>query len=342
MTGQKQLARIEPADLSQYQPEKYQVLARPEDLACVASILRAEVVVVTIDARDVNAGGETHNIGGQTVLARSAVDRIGDAAGVTFDEHLCSTRKEGPRLWVGRAVGRRRQPDGTWRTAPAEYEWDVDVREAEARARLEHQVRIGKIKADQVEPKLAGEVIQMMKFGRARADTGARLRTVRILTGMKTGFSLSELQRPFVLARFSVNTEALMADPEMRQALVQQALGGATEVYGPREPRNVTPAPEQLAGQEELEAVDDLETPAVPDGGPSDDEVPWDETPEDIARRGLSNYLSESRHLLPQRAIDQLEGMLTGQGVTLAQMQALDAKVADYLQRKRAAQEAGA
>ena len=328
-------------DLGQYQPEKYQVLARQEDLAAVAPILRADVAIVKIDARDVKDGGETHRIGGQFVPARSAIDKVGDAAGVTFDARLCGTRKEGPRLWVGRAVGRRRNPDSSWRTVSGEYEWDVDVREAEARDRLEAQVRNGKIKPQDVAPRLAAEVQQMMKFGRARADTGARLRVIRMLTGMKTAFARGELDRPFVLARFSVNAEALMADPDMRQRLVDQALGGAAEVYGPpREPRNVTP------GRPEVDAPDpDVLRPDEPSGHPAGqkaeaaefvDDIPWDEPAEEIARRGLRNCLEDKR--LPAKAIAQINDLLgRPDDATVEQMEALHAKVTDWLSRYEAA-----
>ena len=327
-------------DLGQYQPEKYQVLARQEDLAAVAPILRADVAIVKIDARDVKDGGETHRIGGQFVPARSAIDKVGDAAGVTFDARLCGTRKEGPRLWVGRAVGRRRNPDSSWRTVSGEYEWDVDVREAEARDRLEAQVRNGKIKPQDVAPRLAAEVQQMMKFGRARADTGARLRVIRMLTGMKTAFARGELDRPFVLARFSVNAEALMADPDMRQRLVDQALGGTAEVYGPpREPRNVTPAPEQLpdaAGGEPPQV--DAQAPAEEEI-PFEDDIPWDEDATQVARRRLENAIADERPL-PTGKREEMQALLARADATAAELDAFAVRAEDYWRKVEASREA--
>ena len=197
-----QLTPAGATDLSRYPADKFQVLARPEDLAVSSPLVRVDIAVVRIDARDVRAGGETHNLGGgQLTPARSAVDKIGDAAGITFDETRCETRREGERVWVAKAVGRRRLPDGTWRTVAAEYELDVDVREQEIRTR------------EQNESKVQREVLQLQKFGRQRADTGARLRVIRALAGIKTGFASGELERPFVMARVSVNTEAMMERP---------------------------------------------------------------------------------------------------------------------------------
>ena len=329
----------EQIDLRQYQPEKYQVLARQEDLAAVAPILRAEVAIVKIDPRPVSEGGETHNIGGQIVPARSALDKVGDAAGVSFDAKLCRTWKEGPRLWLGRAVGRRRNPDSSWRTVSADYEWDVDVREAEARARLETQVRNGKLKAHEVEPRLAAEVIQMMKFGRARADTGARLRVIRILTGMKGAFARGELQRPFVLARFTVNTEAIMEDPEMRRALIEQTLGAAGDVYGPREPRNVTPAPEQLpdAAAGEPQHLDG-EAPAEEEI-PFEDDIPWDEDATPIARRRLENVIADARPL-PTGKREEMQALVARADATAAEMDAFAVRAEDYWRKVEAAREA--
>ena len=290
--------------------------------------MRVDIAVVRIDARDVRAGGETHNLGGgQLTPARSAVDKIGDAAGITFDETRCETRREGERVWVAKAVGRRRLPDGTWRTVAAEYELDVDVREQEIRTR------------EQNESKVQREVLQLQKFGRQRADTGARLRVIRALAGIKTGFASGELERPFVMARVSVNTEAIMEDPEMRRALIEQTLGAAGEVYGPREPRNVTPEPEQLpdAAAGEPQHLDG-EAPAEEEI-PFEDDIPWDEDATQVARRRLENAIADERPL-PTGKREEMQALVARADATAAELDAFAVRAEDYWRKVEAAREA--
>ena len=320
-----QLTPAGATDLSCYPADQFHVLARPEDLAVSSPLVRVDIAVVRIDARDVRAGGETHNLGGgQLTPARSAVDKIGDAAGITFDETRCETRREGERVWVAKAVGRRRLPDGTWRTVAAEYELDVDVREQEIRTR------------EQNESKVQREVLQLQKFGRQRADTGARLRVIRALAGIKTGFAPGELERPFVIARVSVNTEEMMGDPVMRQALVNQALGAASDVYGPREPRNVTPEPEQLPAGEQPEV--DAEAPADEEI-PFEDDIPWDEDATQIARRRLENVLADERYLPPGKR-EEMRALVARADATAEELDAFAERAESYWRKVATAREA--
>jgi len=232
-------------ELTKYAPDKYNLLVRPEDLNA-SPLLKVDLSVVQIDARDVRAGGETHNIGGQLTPSRSALDKIADATGIDFTQ--ADTRKEGENIWVGKSSGRRKNPDGTWRNATCEYELDLDVRAEEV-----HKRQSDKAKAEK-------EILQLRKFARQRADTGARLRVIRELTGLKTGFAQGELDKPFVFARYQINTELIMSDPDMKRAAINQALGTKQEIFGEATVKDVTPEPEQLPDNTEPEAeVDDFE-----------------------------------------------------------------------------------
>ena len=238
-------------DLSQYPADQYQVLVRPEDLLTTSPLVRADVSIVPIPPADV------HDLGaGQLMPRRSAVDRIADAAGIDFIESACGTRKESPTIWVGRAVARRRQVDGTWRTASAEYEFDLDVRFEEAAQRNSGA-------------KLEREKLQLRKFARQRADTGARLRVIHILAGTKTSYTRAELARPLVLARVQINAEAMVADPVLREALLAQTFGAVGDLYGPAAPRNVTPEPAAIEAAEEP-APEEAPEPDLPDDDPGE------------------------------------------------------------------------
>ena len=228
--------------LAQYQDrKKYNLLARPEDLE-IRGPVQVDLVVVDIDPREVKDGGDVHNIQGQFVPGRAAVDRIADAAGVSFVPEKCTVEKIGPRCWVGKAVGRRRRVDGvTFQDVYDEYEFDVDVREQElvenARAEI---AKNGHASEAKVMTKLRKDVTTLTKFGRQRAATGARLRVIKALTGFKASFKRDELTRPFVMSRVTIDTTKLLATPGLQHEALSHFLGGsAASAYGPQT-RNVT------------------------------------------------------------------------------------------------------
>ena len=210
--------------LAAYDPRQYQVVVRPEDLVPLSPLVRIDLTAVPL--------GECAAIGGGKVMpSREVTDQIGSAAGCTFIESGCSVEKLDATTWVGRATAERMMRDGSRERRVAEYEWDAELR-AEETARAK------------AGPKYESTLLQNRKFGRQRADTGARLRVIRSLTGIPTAFKPDAAKRPIVLARASVNVEVAMADPVMRQALIAQALGAQGDVFGPL--RDVTPQPAAL------------------------------------------------------------------------------------------------
>ena len=212
--------------LAKYDQRQYQVIARPEDLVPLSKLVTIDLVAVDL--------GQCANVGqGNFMPSRDKTDQIGSAAGITFVEEGCSVTKIEPRVWVGRATARRMARDGSTQTMVAEYEWDAELRSEE-----QAKATSG--------PKYESTLLQNRKFGRQRADTGARLRVIRALTGIPTAFKQADLKRPLVLARCSRDTEAMMADPALRELLVQQMTGATGDVFGPPAMRDVTPEPEAL------------------------------------------------------------------------------------------------
>ncbi len=173
--------------------------------------------------------GDFHKIGQKFMPKKHIVDRIAEAAGITFLEQNCGTRTEtvgGTTSWIGFAQGKKRMPDGTWRTSSVcEYEFDPSMRAEE-----EVLKNPGKFK-DEVSKKL--KVLELKKFARQRANTGARLRTIHELTGMQTSFETGQLKRALVYSRVAVNTDLLLADPKTREVALEAALGITRQIYGP-------------------------------------------------------------------------------------------------------------
>lgn len=238
------------ATLKQYQGDgNALVLVNEEDL----HTQRMFVPVVT-KIPVTKADFHDRPIQGKMMPKSHHVDRIGEAAGVEFIDG--GTRKEGDNAWVGWAQGRRRMPDGSWRTSSVqEYEFNVDDRSEEDflnDTKNRYNSEVAKRK----------HVIELRKAARQRASTGARLRVVRELVGIPIAFSPEDFQRALVVSRIALNTDEMLSDPSLRQAAVNHAVGAAESLFGGAE-RNVTPeaaqieAPQEQAEQQPAASADD-------------------------------------------------------------------------------------
>ena len=207
-----------------YRGQQDLVFVSDEELRTQAMFL-PEVVVIksTID--------DYHDLKtGQFMPKGHQTDRIGEAAGVSFLDKNCGTRTElvdGNTAYVGFAQGKKRMPDGTWRTSSiCEYEFNPALR-------AEEDILRDKGDKYKNENKRKLLVLTYKKFGRARSGTGARLRVIRELTGMQTSFKGNQLQKSMVFCRIAVNTDLLLADPKTREIALEAALGVTKQIYGP-------------------------------------------------------------------------------------------------------------
>ena len=223
-------------------------------------------VVVAIHATP----DDFHNISGNLMPKGYQVDRIGEASGISFVAENCGVRKESEDVYVGYAQGKKRLPDGTWRpSSVCEYEFDVKTRSEEDFLN-DSKKREPKYKAE-IDRK--AHILQLKKFARQRAGTGARLKVIRELTGMPISFKPNEIQKAMVFSRVAVNTDMLFADPEMREAAIQLATGTARDIYGPQKH-----SPNyQINGkeQEQLEAPEEEDPPfnTEPSASPEEEEI---------------------------------------------------------------------
>lgn len=248
--------------VQKYKSENQLVFVAEEDLKTHTMFL-PEVVVIRATPDDF------HNISGNFQPKGHQIDRIGEAAGISFLTENCGTRTEtvdGNTVYVGFAQARKRLPDGTWRISSiCEYEFNP-VKRAEEDVLKDSKGKYGNEK----ERKLL--LLTYQKFGRQRADTGARLRVIRELTGMPISFKPQEIQKAMVFSRVAVNTDALLRDPEMREAAIRIATGASEQLYGPsKEQKYIT------GGQGE-EANYEVKN-GTPTNAPEKNEVavPWEE-----------------------------------------------------------------
>lgn len=227
-----------------------------------------------------------HSIQGKLVFKKEVCDRIADASGITFTmaDSVSERALEEPGLglpvrtiFVGRAQGKTRLPDGSWReSAPETYAFDYT-----AKARAEAGTDDLKFK------KLA---MEYYKAGPMRAATGARLRVIRQLTGMPTAFPPAEIGpgKAFVFSRIIQNTDYILSTPEGRKMAIAMATGAAEMMYGQRL--------EAEAKQQEPAA--ESEPPmrnATPAKTESFDDIPFDEDPPAVSPRAaeISASLAE-------------------------------------------------
>jgi hypothetical protein len=212
-----------------------------------------------------------HNISGQFVPKKYQADRIADAAGIEFLPN-CGVRTEqheGHTVYIGFAQGRKRWPDGSWRkSSVCEYELDP-IKRAEEDILKDTK---GKYTGPQGDKEKKLLELTYQKFARARANTGARLRVIRELTGMPTGFKEAEIKKAMVFARVSLNSNKLLDDPQFRETAIKIGLGAAEDMYDNRQTQVIDdshliqyeepteedetpfPGPEQSKEDEEIEA----------------------------------------------------------------------------------------
>ena len=187
--------------------------------------------VVTVDAKlDTYSTG-----GGKFGLSKTVLQKIGHAAGVSWDPIASGRLDDGshPHYVRWRAVGTYRAFDGQIQTIHAEKEFDLRDGSAQLVGKSDRQIA------------------EMRAHAQSHAETKAQLRAIRSL-GIKTGYTEDELRKPFVSARIMFTGRS--TDPEMQREFslmtANAFLGGQRALYG--RPSNApltdpTPAPARLA-----------------------------------------------------------------------------------------------
>jgi len=186
--------------------------------------------VVTIDAAlDTYSTG-----GGKYGLSKTALQKIGHAAGISWDPIASGRVDDGshPYYVRWRAVGTYKAFDGQTQTLHAEKEFDL---------------RDG---SPQIAGKSEKQIGEMRTHAQSHAETKAQLRAIRSL-GIKTGYTQDELKKPFVAARIAFTGRS--ADPEMQREFsrmtAESFLGGRQALYtrSPMALSDPSPAPARLA-----------------------------------------------------------------------------------------------
>lgn len=199
-------------------------------------------------------------------LARPATDRIGMAAGVNYDPTRSRVIQASGDYVAYETVGGIRRPDGSWVAFKATKEIDLRAIEMEMRENETKKVVAGLIgdqgkdaatmypgKWEEVQTKwgpkqaffvdpahigrciddrIRPQMIQWRKNKMMRAETGARLRVIRGLLGIRLQFTVEELALPFVVPRIDFTPD--YSDPDVKRMLLAQASSAMNSLYGGR------------------------------------------------------------------------------------------------------------
>jgi hypothetical protein len=154
------------------------------------------------------------------------VNLLREKAGI--DILRTETEKRGEFIWHAHVFGQKRQPDGTMLSDDANYEFD-----AEKRSELDALNQPDKYRTDIDKRR---HLLETAKFGEQRAVTGAQHALIHKLAHCARSFTTpQELMRGMKVLRIDRNVNGIMADPNMRGAIIQHALGSTEQVFGPKE-----------------------------------------------------------------------------------------------------------
>jgi hypothetical protein len=148
--------------------------------------------------------------------------------------------------------------------------------------------------------------------------------------------SPEELMRGMIVLRIDRNVDGLLRDPQMREAAINLAIGASGQIYGPE--KRGTPARAAIAQDAGLEIP--AEEVTEPPADDFQDDIPWEEKPEDAAFRKLRNFL-EIPQLHPQ-ARELIEVTLADKDATLEAMTQLIERTEAWLEKAKIPRPAGA
>lgn len=190
---------------------------------------------------------------------KETTDRFGSAAGISFASVEIGTRREDGAI-VGRAIPQEVGPDGKivqW--APAEYEFDPELRAEEDIIRDEEKPRDKQRYGSESRKRML--VLQYKKVARRRADTGARAAAIISAIGMPTGFKdlfrngdPDTATRTFLFSRIVANAK----NERVLNRALDNMFGQAQQLYGGHTAQAAIEAPsERLAAAVPVEPEDD-------------------------------------------------------------------------------------
>jgi len=225
-----------PAVQETYPREKYNSLLPSQSiLQSVDSmyVVRVETVRVSADPDDGEVyplsafGGDDNKFS----LAKPALNKLAQVAGISFLPQFSGRVDDGsnPDRVEYRAAAIRRKPDGDPIMACNSFEVDLVNEENTLRKALRKKAKKKGWSKEYIEDKIEDMMLRLRKHKVAKADTGAHLRCVRDLLGIKGGYTREELKKEFVVARIDFVPD--LSDPRTKELMINRGASAMTGLY---------------------------------------------------------------------------------------------------------------
>lgn len=205
-------------------------------------------------------------------LSKPFLERLATEAGVQFCPGTMDISKVDENTWKASAFGAIRLPDNGVRTSSNTKVIDLATEEKKYRLAYEEKAKRGIadykaaketakkyagkwVDTDQmndkgypvklymvseqerekyIENSLLDAMTQLRANAPQKAATGAKLRVIRDLLGIKGTYTIEELKKPFAVARTSFSPD--YNDPVVKQMLLQQAMQSVGNLFGNVQP----------------------------------------------------------------------------------------------------------
>ena len=201
--------------------------------------------------------------------AKPLLMKLATAAGVQFHPEYTTVFRENANTYVGKAYGALRLPDGTFKTHAETKRICLDDEESKYRLEFMdksimgiHDWRAAKAAADMfkgewredpekrdkwnkpekyyviadcdrekyIERSILVNMTLLRKTASEKAQTGAILRVIRALLGIKGTYQLNELKKPFAVPTVTFSPD--YSDATVRQAMLQQGMNSMGNMFG--------------------------------------------------------------------------------------------------------------
>lgn len=208
--------------------------------------------------------------------AKPLLMKLATAAGIQFHPEYTTVIRENTNTYVGKAYGALRLPDGTFKThvetkriclddEEAKYrlefmdksimgiyewkaakaasemfkgEWHEDPEKLNQWNKPEKFYMIADCDREKyIERSVLVNMTLLRKTAAEKAQTGAILRVIRALLGIKGTYVLEELKKPFAVPTVTFSPD--YSDAKVRQAMLQQGMSSMGNIFGAT---SVTPA----------------------------------------------------------------------------------------------------
>lgn len=277
--------------------------------------------------------------------AKPLLMKLATAAGIQFHPEYTTVFRENANTYVGRAYGAVRLPDGTfkthaetkriclddeeskyqlefmdksimgirdWRAAKAaadmfKGEWKEDPEKINQWGKPEKYYVIADCDREKyIERSILVNMTLLRKTASEKAQTGAILRVIRALLGIKGTYQREELQKPFAVPTVTFSPD--YSDATVRQAMLQQGMNSMGNMFGTA---SAPPAINSMgifedAVHEAFNPEDNLDNPAFASEHSAEEE----DIPEEY--RQAPTQEQPERREAPVQQTDQPQGETTG------------------------------